>query len=84
MPVIYKFSISIVYNEDNSSIESEKLIIPVASKEDYAGYYASEHIKDNAVKNYRNLKKFIQDDALKSNQLTGIYDSYEKNKVHFL
>lgn len=83
MPVIYKFSFSIVYNEDDSSIESAKLILPVPIREEVVGCYVSNNIKENAIKNYEKLKKFIQDDSLKSNSLKKIYESYEENKEEF-
>ncbi|WP_433749160.1 hypothetical protein [Paenibacillus amylolyticus] len=84
MPTIYKFDIQVVYNEDNLYVNSEKIILPIPSTEEYAGYYISHTIKENAKQNYINLKRFNEDQARKSGYFTGIYDSYESHKSDFL
>ncbi|MFJ5767305.1 hypothetical protein ACIP9C_18275 [Lysinibacillus sp. NPDC093210] len=83
MPVIYKFNFSIFYNEDDSSIESSSLILPVPITFEVLGSYSYGFVKENAIKNYEKIKKIIQDDSLKSNSLIEIYESYEENKEDF-
>ncbi len=84
MPAIYKFDIQLVYNEDNLYVNSEKLILPIPSTEECAGYYISHTIKENAKQNYINLRRFHEDQARKSGYFISIYDSYEIHKSDFL
>ncbi|CAM5308225.1 hypothetical protein LSPH24S_01664 [Lysinibacillus sphaericus] len=84
MPVIYKFNFSIFYNEDDSRIESSSLILPVPITFEVLGSFSHGFVKENAIKNYEKIKRFVQDDSLKSNSLIEIYESYEENKEAFL
>lgn len=84
MPAIYRFNISIIYNENNRSIESEEMIIPIPSTEDWLGSYVSDFSKENAKNNYFSLHKFSQFNFKKSGYFISILESYEKNKSDFL
>ncbi|MDF2545787.1 MAG: hypothetical protein K0R93_685 [Anaerosolibacter sp.] len=84
MPAIYKFSISILYNENNLCVKSEDMIIPIPSTEACNGYYVSDLSRENAKINYQNLKRFNRDTSLKSEHFQDIFDSYQKNESDFL
>ncbi len=84
MVTIYYLSLSIIYDEDNKVVQSEKYIWTVPSITKWAGCYVSHTSMELAKKNYFKLKEFNSYDAIKSKHFIDILSSYEKNKSDFL
>lgn len=84
MVTIYYLTLSIIYNEDNKVVKSEKYLWAVPSISEYAACYISHTSMEIAKKNYLELKKMNNYDAIKSNHFISILKSYEENKSDFL
>lgn len=84
MAAIYYLSLSIVYDEDNKTVESGKFVWAVRSFREFYGCYRGGKNIWAAKKNYENLLRFDRYDADKSKWFKGILESYEKNKNDFL
>lgn len=84
MVTIYYLSISIIYDEDNKAVESEKYLLAVPSISEWAACYVSHTSKEIAKMNYLALKKMSAYDAIKSEHFSSILKSYETNKSDFL
>lgn len=84
MVTIYYLTLSIIYDEDNKVVKSEKYLWAVPSISEYAACYISHTSMEIAKKNYLELKKMNNYDAIKSNHFISILKSYEENKSDFL
>ncbi|MGN7764177.1 hypothetical protein [Paenibacillus sp. 22594] len=84
MPAIYRINLSFFYNEDNCCLNSKEMVLAIPSIEECIGYYVGDFSKENAKKNYINMKRFNQLDILKSNYFLKIFESYDKNKNDYL
>ena len=84
MVTIYYLTLSIIYDEDNKVVKSEKYLWAVPSISEYTACYISHTSMEIAEKNYLELKKMNNYDAIKSNHFISILKSYEENKSDFL
>ena len=84
MVTIYYLTLSIIYDEDNKVVKSEKYLWAVPSISEYAACYISHTSMEIAKKNYLELKRMNNYDAIKSNHFISILKSYEENKSDFL
>lgn len=84
MATIFYLSFSIIYDEDNKAVKSKKYLLPVPSTSEWAACYVSHTSKAIAKKNYLELKKMSNYDAIKSEHFLSILKSYEENKSDFL
>lgn len=84
MPTIYCLSLDIIYNEDNKSVKSDKIIVPLPSTDEVAGCFICGVSMENAKKNYIQLNNFNKYDAVKTKAFIDILKSYENNKKEFM
>lgn len=84
MVAIYYLTLSIIYDEDNKVVKSDKYLWAVPSIREYAACYISHTSMEIAKKNYLELRKMDNYNAIKSKHFKDILESYEKNKSDFL
>ena len=84
MVTIYYLTLSIIYDEDNKVIKSEKYLWAVPSIRECVACYISHTSMGIAKKNYLELKKMNNYNAIKSKHFLDILRSYDENKADFL
>lgn len=81
-PAICVFSIRLYYNNDGY-VESTAMIIPVGNPKRIGGKFIASTNNELAYKNYQNLIRINDYDAVKSDHFTKILQSYVQNKDVF-
>lgn len=83
IPWIYELSFTIKYNSNKSIKSPSNYILPVRSNVDYEGNFIRDNSIEIAKNNYKNLKRFNDKVAIKSQHFIDIYESYVDSIEYF-
>jgi hypothetical protein len=75
LPTLYYFQLALTYNEDDQSVTSRPIILPVPSDISWGGMFAYGFDKETAKRNLEILKEFSRLDGLMSNSFKEIINN---------